>query len=124
MGAAALNLKVEARHDERTDVFETIDMYSEHNFWSGLTMNMSEGGVFVATHKEVPVGTILVVEMELPGEEQPLVSLAEVRWSRAYNGDSDVPPGLGLQFVDLDDASLARVRRFVDSVRDPLLFED
>ena len=63
MGEAAIDLVHEERLAPRADVQIAIDLGSEHNFWSGLTMNMSEGGVFVATFRDVPVGTTLSVEM-------------------------------------------------------------
>jgi uncharacterized protein (TIGR02266 family) len=106
-----------------TSVHVEIDVYSEHNFWSGITMNVSEGGVFVATHRYEAPGTTLIVDMDIPGESEPLVALAEVCWSRSFSGDSDVPPGLGLQFVHIEEDSLAKIRRFVERVREPMLFE-
>lgn len=114
----------ELRRSERADVHVEVDVFSDHNFWSGLTMNMSEGGLFVATHAAVPVGTSLMVSLTLPGEEEPLLVRGEVRWTRPYNPRSDAWPGLGIQFVDLDDAALAKVRWFVDQIREPLYFEN
>jgi uncharacterized protein (TIGR02266 family) len=126
MGEAARKLESVAsqRGAPRAQVIVSIDMFSEHNFWSGLTMNMSEGGVFVATHHAVPQGTVLALELTLPGSETPITAVAEVRWTRDYNGESDVPPGLGLQFIGLDEISLARIRAFVATIRDPLYYED
>jgi len=130
MGEAAMKLEHDAETGEnarkaaRAAVHVHIDVSSEHNFWSGLSMNMSEGGVFVATHRLVPIGTVLTLDMDLPNHDEPISVLAEVRWTRAYTGQDDVPPGLGLQFVDLDDAALAIVRRFVSTTREPLFFDD
>lgn len=127
MGEAAVRIDDEERLDERTVprsvMHVAIDVYSEHNFWSGLTMNISEGGVFVATTKMMKPGTMLIVDMALPGEDEPLIALVEVRWSRAWNGDPDVPPGLGLKFVSLCEESLAKIRRFAERVRQPLFFD-
>lgn len=128
MGHAAFDLTREERADNRVlpraNVQVSIDLSSEHNFWTGLTMNVSEGGVFVATHRLVPVGTVLTVEMELPGEDEPLLALAEVRWTRAYTGNPDAPPGIGLQFTTLDPRSLESIRMFVEKSREPLFFDD
>ena len=120
MGDAARKLELEALEgtEERLDtrivprasVHVSVDMFSEHNFWSGLTMNVSEGGVFVATHAEAKPGTMLILNLDLPGCDEPIVTLAEVRWTRAFNKDSDVPPGLGLQFVALDAVSFAKIK--------------
>lgn len=127
MGEAAKRIDEEERLDDRTvprtSVHVAIDIYSEHNFWSGLTMNVSEGGVFVATQKMMKPGTVLIVDMDLPGEDEPIIALAEVRWTRSWNADPDIPPGLGLKFVAMCDESLAKVRRFVERVRQPIFFD-
>lgn len=127
MGEAAMRFEVEERLDERTvprtSMHVAIDIYSEHNFWSGLTLNVCEGGVFVATERMMRPGTMLIVDMALPGEEEPIIALAEVRWSRARSEDPDVPPGLGLKFVHLCDDSLVKIRRFAERVREPIFFD-
>jgi uncharacterized protein (TIGR02266 family) len=128
MGDAARKLAEKAALDTRVEpraaVYVCVDLYSEHNFWSGLTMNMSDGGLFVATHNVVSVGTTLVLNMVLPFEREPIVLVAMVRWTRPYSGQDDVPPGLGLQFVDPDPVALAKIKNFVATVREPLFFDD
>ena len=131
MGEAALAFELsedfkaaEERASHRETIYAAIDLFSEHNFWSGLTMNMSEGGLFVATHAHVPTGTKLLVHMLIPFERAPLVVQAEVRWTRAYTGQRDVPPGLGLKFCDPDPVVLKKIKRFVATSREPMLYED
>ena len=128
MGDAARKLDLDPRSEtraaERTAIYASVDLFSEHNFWSGITMNMSEGGLFVATHEYVPIGTRVTLNLTLPFAREQLVLVAEVRWTRAYSGQDDVPPGLGLQFVDVDGASLAKIRRFVSTMREPLFFDE
>lgn len=114
----------EERKAARAAVHVRVDMFSDHNFWSGLTMNMSDGGLFVATHNVVPVGTTLALHMELPFEPEPIVAIAEVRWTRAFTNQDEIPPGLGLQFVEISPTALAKIRRFVDTIREPLFFEE
>lgn len=114
----------DTRHAPRAAVHVRVDMFSDHNFWSGLTMNMSDGGLFVATHNVVPVGTTLALHMELPFENEPILAIAEVRWTRAFTNQDDVPPGLGLQFVEISTSALAKIHRFVGTIREPLFFEE
>jgi uncharacterized protein (TIGR02266 family) len=127
MGEAAFRFDDEQRLDETTvparSVHVEIDIYSEHNFWSGITMDVSEGGVFIATQRSMKVGEMVLVDMALPGEAEPLVALAEVCWSRVFSDDPHAPPGLGLRFVHICDESLATIKRFVRRYREPLLFE-
>lgn len=67
---------------------------------------------------------MLIVEMDLPGEDEPLMALARVTWSRLFTNDPDAPPGIGLQFVHISPDALHRIRRFGDHVRAPLPFEE
>lgn len=112
----------ERRTTPRADVHLRIDAHGEHEFWTGLTMNIAEGGVFVATHETLPPGTIVTLHVALPriGE---ILTLGEVHWRRRYTGDDDVPPGLGIKFVRLDLEAAAAVHEFITTVRAPLLFE-
>lgn len=114
--------RTQSRKTTRVNAYLCIDLCSEHNFWTGLTMNISEGGVFVATHHILEVGSLVGLHLELPRESRILV-LGEVKWTRVYTGNDDVPPGLGIQFVGLDTESVAAIRRFMTTIREPLLFE-
>jgi uncharacterized protein (TIGR02266 family) len=116
-----LRVREDERKSPRAIAYLCIDLCSEHNFWTGLTMNISEGGVFVATHVMLPPGSLVGLHLELPS--QRIMTLGEVRWSRSYTGDDDVPPGLGIKFVGLDLASLGSIRKFIATIREPLLFE-
>jgi len=115
--------RTQMRRAPRANAYLCIDLCSEQNFWTGLTMNLSEGGVFVATHVLLPTGTLVGLHLELPRSPQRIMTLGEVKWSRAYTGNDDVPPGLGIQFIGLDEPSLLTIRRFVTTIREPLLFE-
>ncbi len=99
-----------------------LDHASEHNFWSGIQMDMSDGGVFVATHLPLEVGTRVRVAMILPGEEEAVIVKGHVTWTRAHHDNSDAPPGVGVFFVDIEDAAIAKVRKFTETVRDPIFF--
>jgi len=116
--------KAETRIAARANVYVSVDVFSEHNFYAGLSMNMSEGGVFIATYNVAPVGAIVVIHMSLPFDPEPVVMLAEVRWVREPSEHCDSPPGIGLQFLNPDPDGLERVRKFVQTVREPLYFED
>lgn len=108
----------------RTSAHVRIDAFSEHNFWAGLSGDAAEGGVFIATHKTLPVGALLVVHVELPNEKQPIVVLADVSWTRPYSRDVDAPPGIGLEFIALDRLAQAKIRWFCGRVREPIFYDD
>lgn len=117
-----LEPRASRRKHPRAIAYLCIDVCSEHRFWTGLTMNISEGGVFVATHETLEPGTPVALHLELPKNKR-VMALGEVRWSRPYTGDNEVPPGLGIKFVGLDVESLQTIRQFILTIRDPRHFE-
>jgi uncharacterized protein (TIGR02266 family) len=100
-----------------------VSLSSEHNFYAGFVENLSNGGVFVATHSLKAVGTVFEVCISLPGSDEPVRARGEVRWVREYGEHSDVPPGVGIRFLDLGADALARIEAFL-AHREPLFFDD
>jgi uncharacterized protein (TIGR02266 family) len=118
MDAAAEQRRAHSRYAVELD----IGINSDHNFYAGLVENMSAGGVFIATHLRKPIGERLELTIHLPGAEAPVRASGEVRWVREYSADSNVPPGIGVCFIDLDQRSLELVTQFL-SCREPLLYD-
>jgi hypothetical protein len=51
-----------------------------------LTINISGGGIGFATDEAVEVGTLLAIELGLPGYETPVIALGRVTWCDAADG--------------------------------------
>ena len=114
----------DARKHSRHDVETAIDFSSETNFFHGLSENLSEGGIFIATYEHSPIGTHLRLRFALPDEEAPIEAEAEVRWLRVYNPDTpDTMPGMGLRFTTISDHDVARIGEFIQT-REPLFHEE
>jgi uncharacterized protein (TIGR02266 family) len=111
------------RRYERLDLEVEVDMVSDHNFFTGFSCNVSEGGIFVATHRLREVGACVEVTFTLPGDDTPIVARTEVKWVRVHNEASNVPPGMGLMFIDIAPESIARIAAFL-RVREALFYED
>lgn len=111
------------RAHSRYQVDLDVTVSSEHNFYAGFVENLSVGGIFIATHQLKPVGEHIEFSVNLPGEDEPIRGKGEVRWVRIYSDASNVPPGMGIRFDDIDAASLARIERFL-ARREPLFFDD
>ena len=97
-------------------------MESDHNFYTGFSENISEGGLFVATHRLQDIGTDLVLEFSVPDRPTPIRATCRVRWVRLYRESSDAPPGMGVEFVDLAAQDAADISRFVTR-RAPLFWD-
>ncbi len=95
----------------------------DHNFYLGFSENVSEGGLFVATHAIEPIGSRIDLAFTLPGCREAIHVQGEVRWVREYAESANVPPGMGIQFVQLGEVEAVQIRDFVRR-REPIFFED
>ena len=110
------------RVHERADVELEVTLESEHNFYLGLTENLSEGGLFIATHLLRPIGAPVAVTLKLPNSPEPIAAQGTVRWVRQYSETSDTEPGMGVRFEQLSPEHTQIIRQFLATR--PALFHD
>jgi len=97
-----------------------VGLVSESQFYAGLTMDLSTGGLFVATYQIKPVGTPVAVSLVLP-DGHAVWAKGVVRWVREPRGD-DVVPGMGVAFTDIEPSDLDAVRDFC-RIRTPMYYD-
>lgn len=109
----------ERRHYPRRPiaVAATIDLESEHNFYAGVTSDISEGGVFIASDAPLEVGDEVDLALTLFANE--VRARGEVRWLLTRDG---ITVGYGIEWTSIAPASLGVIKSFVES-REPMLFE-
>ncbi|MCC8180284.1 MAG: PilZ domain-containing protein [Planctomycetes bacterium] len=72
--------------------------------------DIGESGVFVeTTDPAITVGSILELDFSLKGIDGNVHAFGIVRWMSC----PPLPPGVGVQFVEVDQAGLARLREFM-----------
>lgn len=114
----------DGRVHARRSVQAVVDFVSDSNFYNGLSENLSEGGIFVATYAHASLGEHVKIRFELPDDAGPIEAEGEVRWLRLYNQDApEVMPGMGLRFTQILPRDAARVAEFVQA-REPLFYEE
>lgn len=111
------------RKFDRYRVELEVSVGSEHNFYAGFVENMSHGGLFIATHTKKNVGERVDFTVHLPGFAEPVSGVGEVRWVRVFSETSNVPPGIGVRFLELRDNSLATIEAFLKD-REPLFYDE
>lgn len=117
-------VKIERRIEPRVAVQVEVTLTSESNFFVGFTDNISEGGIFLATHDLLPIGSQIELEFLLPDDDQPIEVPAEIRWHRPLASQhEDAPAGFGAQFLDIGDEEQQRLEEFVAS-REPIFYPD
>ncbi|MBX7115255.1 MAG: PilZ domain-containing protein [Myxococcaceae bacterium] len=121
--ATVVNAAPVRRAAQRTKMSASIDMASDSNFYGGFSTDISTGGVFVATVYALPVGAEVDLSFTLPSGEKIEVHGA-VRWTREVNDKiPDSFPGVGIQFINLNERDRKAIERFVAS-REPMFFPD
>ena len=113
----------ERREHKRINLEAEINFLGHDNFYTGFSEDISNGGLFVATYQLKPTGTEVTIRFSLPDGTE-IEANAVVRWLREPREmDGDVPPGMGLQFVDLHPDARHLIDEFIRQ-RDPLFFDD
>jgi uncharacterized protein (TIGR02266 family) len=118
---APAEVVVEHRATPRTALEVELHLSSESHFFSGLSGDISEGGVFVSTYRDLATGTPVDLEFSLPGSNRVVKAKGEVKWHR--NASEGAPPGVGIAFEELADEDRALIHRFC-TVRPPLYYDD
>lgn len=109
-----------ARTDKRVCVEVEIGLTSESHIYTGLSLDVSTGGVFVATYEPAPAGTQVSLYFVLP-DGHVVNAEGVVRWTRAATDDA--PPGMGVAFAHISAESLQHIAGFCAS-RPPLYFDE
>src|SRR5262245_59231905 len=109
------------RRYHRFQVDLRITMASASHFWTGTTLNASEGGVFVASKELKPIGTEVEMTITLPDPHPPLWVVGIVRWIRETSSE-EAPLGMGIQFRMISEEALRSIRHFFWK-RPPIIVE-
>lgn len=108
-----LEQKSPSRFKARFAVFFGTD---KQTLMTDYSVNISSGGIFLETDQILSIGTPLVLEFMLPSKDAPITCNARVSWT---NGPVDLrkeflPPGMGLQFLDISLGHLHAIRDFLN----------
>ena len=94
--------------DKRKSDREPVTLFVEYEGADDLvgdyTENLSSGGTFVATNRELAIGTKVHLVLSFPGLLEPISIEGTVRWNRGHHASTDVlaageEAGAGIQFT-------------------------
>jgi uncharacterized protein (TIGR02266 family) len=121
-GVHAISPQFSSQQDHRAHprvvVAVAVGLETESHFFAGLAGDVSEGGVFVQTYRDLPVGSPVEVQFDLPDAQ--LHAHGRVRWHR--NSSDSSPPGVGIAFEELAEEDRKVIQRFCER-RAPLYYE-
>jgi uncharacterized protein (TIGR02266 family) len=128
MNPAGAKIQAEPTHQrqaERHDLEIAVDLESDSNFYTGLTQNISTGGLFIATHQIKRVGDHVRLKFSLPGNPRPIEVDTEVRWIRENSSlhRTDGASGMGVRFMNMAPEDAKLIASFLEN-RDSLFYDD
>jgi uncharacterized protein (TIGR02266 family) len=98
----------ERRADLRVPFETDVSIGTEGRLLTGLSGDISMGGMFVATFRPMPPGARLSLRFRLPTGQ--VMATGVVRWTR--DARPGVVAGMGIEFVGLGDFDRATLKRF------------
>jgi len=102
-------------HHELPVAYRTVG-----SFLTDWATNISQGGLFINTRKPLAVGTTVKLIIQLPGAAFPFDMMGRVTRVCAWDNHTNVAPGMGIEFTELDGAKRERIEAFVEKLRKDL----
>jgi len=90
----------------------TVDGRSEE----ALIIDLGLNGVFLERKEALPIGTLARVRFHLPGNELPVEAACRVAWRHTDGAplrSKQLPPGLGLEFVEMAASDARRLHLYL-----------
>jgi type IV pilus assembly protein PilZ len=112
---AALDRDLERRRSNRVGLLVRVDYKTVDELFSEFARNINEGGVFVETDTPPEIGSSVALQFKIPGSQDPIQVMGRV--VRVAPGDVHEPPGVGIEFEDLDDQSRNLINDLVRNLR-------
>jgi uncharacterized protein (TIGR02266 family) len=102
-------------HHELLVAYRTVD-----GFITDWAVNVSKGGMFINTRNPLPVGTTVRLIISLPDAAFPFDITGRVTRVSEFDNPANEVPGMGIEFIDVDDEKRQRIERFVTRLRTEL----
>lgn len=101
------------REYERIPYSMQVEFRTASSFLVAYSVNLSRGGMFLETDFDVPIGTLLALDLRVPGAE--LLNLVGiVAWRRGQDSP-DGPAGIGIEFQDVAPQLGSAIDKLVSS---------
>lgn len=110
-------LNLEIRREPRHYAQVRVSYGSEpQELLTGYSINISSGGLFIETGTILDETELLTLMFHLPNHEKPIICQGRVAWTNPPDDKKkpNLPPGVGVQFVDLPLDDLHAIRTYLN----------
>ncbi len=107
----------ERRGQPRVATEIRVEYRTVGSFLTDYASNLSKGGVFIQTDNPLPPDSMVRLVFSLPGTPFLFDVSGRVKWSRKDFDDAQQMPGMGVEFIQVDDKVRARIAGYVERRR-------
>ena len=108
-------VRVERRSSRRIGLSVRVDYKTVDELFSEFAQNVNEGGLFIQTEEPPEIGASIALEFRIPETEAPIQVTGRV--VRLSDGLGPEPPGMGVQFDNLDAEARTTINELVRALR-------
>ena len=95
-----------------------ISFKKADDFFKSYIANFGQGGLFIHTTKNLPVGSLLDLEFNLPDSNQEITTKGKVMWIRPQDmSTKKMPPGMGIQFINMNPNDSKLLKNYLAKFR-------
>lgn len=108
------------RREVRIPCRTSVKFRAHNVHFSGVSVDISSGGIFVATDFDIEPKTQIELSFELPETGCPLEGIrGQVAWQNSGRNISKphLPPGFGVEFINLTKEATETIKSFVETIR-------
>ncbi len=95
--------------------YRTVD-----GFITDWAVNISRGGMFINTRNPLALGSTVRLIISLPDAAFPFDLTGKVIRVSEFDNVQNQVPGMGIEFVDVDEEKQVRIEQFVERLRKEL----
>ena len=108
------------RREGRIPCRTSVKFRAHNVHFSGVSVDISSGGIFVATDFDIEPKTQIELSFELPETGCPLEGIrGQVAWQNSGRNipKPHLPPGFGVEFINLTKEATETIKSFVETIR-------
>ncbi len=105
------------RQSRRKSFVIRVNYRTVDEVFSDFSENINEGGMFIVTTKRHESGSQVRLDFMLPTSDAPVRVNARVVYVRGIEDATQGPPGIGVQFEELDPEAKERINEIVRGLR-------
>ena len=107
--------RIERRRSPRSPLEVRVDYTTVDAFFSEFTRDINAGGIFIETENPPALESTVCLRFQLPGSPEAIKVGGRV--VRVTDGDAAEPPGMAIEFENLDAVARRRIDEIVRTLR-------